>query len=97
MKSLVGEIGKLYLGEQIGGFKGWTVIQTPLNTKVKCAKYWLFKPYKGKCEAEFYTLFNGRLKFVCKVEVEVDLKGELNKYINNPIELNCGRLDWLKC
>ena len=97
MKSLVGEIGSIKLnGEQVGGFKGWTVTQTPLQTTVKAVKYWLFKKVSSKVDVEFYTLYSNKLKLMHKRETELNLDGELDKMIDSVLVINLGMFDWLK-
>ena len=97
---LCGEIGKLVVdGEQVGGFRGWTVFvetKPPVCSWVMVAGYWLFKRIDGKVRASFYS-GEDQLELIYESDASIELPDEypLDKMILDPVKISFERkFDW---
>lgn len=98
MKAMTGEIGKLSQnGEQIGGFKYWTVLKykNPSKTKVVAQKFWFFKNVTGEVQAEFYSQLSNKLKLIYTRPVTfIAPEYKLNQMTTELLLIDLGDFDW---
>jgi len=98
MKAMTGEIGKLSQnGEQIGGFKYWTVLKqkNPPQTKVVAQKFWFFKDVKGEVQADFYSQLSNKLKLIYSKPVTLQIpEHQLNQMTTELLLMDLGNFDW---
>ena len=82
---MIGEIGTF----DDGGFYDWNIETQIINGKAfvraTAQSYWIFKKIKGEVTAKFYSLANGELVLMNEVKVKLNLDGELNKRIYEPL------------